>query len=376
MGRLWSFLLVTLCLLSLGACSPLSQVQAQDRLFADMSLELVDTYTLPATGPGNLPLGGLSGWAYDRQQDLFYAVSDDKQKPRFYTLKADWSRAGRSPQLKKIEIKNATLLKDAQGNPLKPNQWDLEGIALSPEGALWVSSEGARDGTQAPFLAKFDRQSGQLLETLTIPSAFIPGADPPRGLRKNLGFEALALAPGAALPSDPYRLFTVPESALAQDLDPDAPPERLPLRWLHYLVNSGGPAVLLAEHLYYLDPPPSGTLLQGLSEIAALSREGIFLSLERALDLTGFSAKLFQVVNANATDTRTIASFQGNIADLVPLQKRLLLDLNTLDLELDNLEGMTLGPRFPDGTESLWLISDNNFRQDQVIQILVFRLRG
>ncbi|MEB3174760.1 MAG: esterase-like activity of phytase family protein, partial [Cyanobacteriota bacterium] len=45
-------------------------------------------------------------------------------------------------------------------------------------------------------------------------------------------------------------------------------------------------------------------------------------------------------------------------------------------LELDNLEGMTLGPRFPDGAESLWLISDNNFRQDQVIQILVFRLRA
>ena len=56
------------------------------------------------------------------------------------------------------------------------------------------------------------------------------------------------------------------------------------------------------------------------------------------------------------------------------MKKTLLLDLNTLGIPLDNVEGMTLGPRLPDGRRSLVLVSDNNFAASQFTQFLLFAL--
>jgi hypothetical protein len=58
------------------------------------------------------------------------------------------------------------------------------------------------------------------------------------------------------------------------------------------------------------------------------------------------------------------------------MRKQLLLDLEDLGIELDNLEGITLGPRLPDGSPSLIAIGDDNFSEDQTSQILLFRLQG
>jgi len=41
---------------------------------------------------------------------------------------------------------------------------------------------------------------------------------------------------------------------------------------------------------------------------------------------------------------------------------------------IDNLEGMTLGPPLPDGSTSLWLLSEDNFDDDQTTQVWLFRL--
>jgi hypothetical protein len=58
------------------------------------------------------------------------------------------------------------------------------------------------------------------------------------------------------------------------------------------------------------------------------------------------------------------------------LRKKLLLDLNELGISLDNLQGMTLGPRLSDGTQSLLLVSNNNFVKEQGSQFLLFRLNS
>ena len=50
-------------------------------------------------------------------------------------------------------------------------------------------------------------------------------------------------------------------------------------------------------------------------------------------------------------------------------RKRLLLDLDDLGIPLDNVEGMTFGPR-----RSLVLVSDNNFAAAQFTQFLVFAM--
>ena len=110
-----------------------------------------------------------------------------------------------------------------------------------------------------------------------------------------------------------------------------------------------------------------------MTELLVLEKQGYFLSLERTFGFTGVGAKIFQVAVNNATDTSTFDSLQ-EISGIQPLRKNLVLDLQDLDIYLDNLEGMTLGSRLPDGSHSLILISDNNFNDEQVTQLLLFRL--
>jgi hypothetical protein len=52
--------------------------------------------------------------------------------------------------------------------------------------------------------------------------------------------------------------------------------------------------------------------------------------------------------------------------------KWLLLDLDRLGIPLDNVEGLTFGPRLRDGRRSLVLVSDNNFAPAQFTQFLLF----
>jgi hypothetical protein len=118
-----------------------------------------------------------------------------------------------------------------------------------------------------------------------------------------------------------------------------------------------------------LDPDSTG-----LTELIALPQEGYFLSLERTLGFSGFGAKIFQVATNNATDTSMLLSIKGKQNLIVPVRKKLLLDLSDLGIKLDNLEGMTLGSRLKDGSQTLILVSDNNFKEEQVTQFLIFRL--
>ncbi|MFM1843910.1 MAG: hypothetical protein RLZZ490_2653 [Cyanobacteriota bacterium] len=370
-------LIISISCLNLTACTlPIAQVQAETRLFPDLSLEFLASYTLPQQTFQDLPVGGLSGLVYDRSQDLYYAVSDDRRSPRFYRLEIPLEQTRAGIKIKEISVKDVIVLKKADGQPYHPQTLDPEGIALSPRNTVYISSEGVMKSQSAPVIGEFDPQTGQLLNELPLPRRFLPESGPVKGIRDNLGFEPLTIAATSVLPDDPFRLFVATESALAQDIDPENPPNNAPVRWLHYLINSVGPPVLVSESLYRLDPAPAGTLSHGLSEMLALPKEGYFLSLERTFGLTGFGAKLFQVVNGNATDTSNVESFQPGTQNLTPMRKQLLLDLAELGIELDNLEGLTLGPKLVDGSQSLLLLSDDNFNPDQQTQLLLFRLRG
>lgn len=351
-------------------------VQAESRLFLPLSLEFLDSYTLPKQAIEDLPVGGISDLTYDRQRDVYYAVTDDRRSPRFYTMHLTIVPGQESTEIAKAEIVKMTKLRTSGGETYGRQLLDPEGIALSPRQTLFISSEGVLSSQSPPLIAEFDPQTGRELEQLPLPNRFLPQANPPQGIRDNLGFEALTIAATSTLADDPFRLFTATESVLAQDFDPDNPPKEIPLRWLHYVINSVGPPVLVSENLYPLDPAPAGTLLHGLSAMVALPREGYFLTLERTFGLTGFQGKIFQTVNANATDTSRIATFQSGTNTINPMRKQLLFDLEDLGIQLDNLEGITLGPGLPDGSTSLIAISDDNFSGDQSTQILLFRLQG
>jgi hypothetical protein len=55
--------------------------------------------------------------------------------------------------------------------------------------------------------------------------------------------------------------------------------------------------------------------------------------------------------------------------------KRLVLDVATTGIRrVDNIEGMTFGPKLPNGNRSLIMVSDDNFGNTQISQFLAFEV--
>ncbi len=369
-----------LILVSLTACS-LPRIRAEDRLFLPVAVNFLDHYSLAQQPFRDTTLGGLSALAYDRQRDRFYALSDDRGKygpSRFYQLAISWRpQQDGQPGFDNVTVESVTALRNQEGNLFSPGYLDPEGMALAPNNRLWISSEGDDRQNALPLIGEFDRTTGQLQRTLTIPSRFLAGSSTagPVGVRNNLGFEALTLTAdsGLAAAREPFRLFTVSESALAQDYDND-PSRPLYSRFLHYLV-SPEQTTLIAEHTYPLDLEPSGAIVNGVTDLLAIDPGGHFLALERAYGLRGFDVKLYQWATGGATDTSSLPSLAPPGRDLRPIAKQLVVDFKDAPWPVDNLEGMALGPRLPDGSQSLILITDNNFQPEVKSQLILLRLR-
>ncbi|MGF1539010.1 MAG: esterase-like activity of phytase family protein [Pleurocapsa sp.] len=369
-------------LISLTACSLPKPVNANDRIFLPLTLEFLDLYELPKTTFKETPVGGLSAITYDRRSDRFYILSDDRSNrapARFYTVKIDFQPQGDNDKiaLNNLKIEEVTFLQDETGNNYPPGTIDPEGIALSPRGTVFITSEGDPTKNIQPFIAEFELKTGQKKLDLPIPQHYLWNEDTenPQGIQENLSFESLTIPTNGLLPDDPFRLFAANEASLLQDREEINAETQDKIRFLHYVINPFGRPVLVAEHLYLLEPASVETIANGLTELMALDTDAYFLSLERTFGFTGAGAKIFQTIIGNATDTSNIASLKGELNRVVPLKKQLLFDLQTLGMYIDNIEGMTLGPRLRDGSQSLILVSDDNFNEEQVTQFWLFRLK-
>ena len=343
-------------------------------MFRDFSLELVDQIEIPKEKFQDTLLGGLSAIAYNRELDVFYVLSDDRGKrdpARFYTFKLEIEQQQEEIKIASFEPQNVTFLITDKDKKYKEGTIDPEGLAISPRNTIYISSEGNPTKDVEPFIAEYDITTGKQISELPIPQRYLT-EEGSKGIQENSAFESLTIN-RTGLPEDPFRVFTATENALLQDESFEGE-EQARIRFLHYLVNPVGNPIIVAEYLYLLEPAPVEVISNGLTELLALPTEGYLLSLERTYGFTGAGAKIFQVVVGNATDTSQIESMRGNLGQIQPLKKELLLDLADLGIYLDNLEGMSLGPRLPDGSRSLLLISDDNFNDEQISQLLLFRL--
>ncbi|MEL6787624.1 MAG: esterase-like activity of phytase family protein [Cyanobacteria bacterium J06607_15] len=368
-------LLTISLLLSLSACNLPARVTAEERMFRDFSLELVDQITIPKEKFQDTIMGGLSALAYNRELDVFYVLSDDRGKrspARYYTFKLEVEQQQQQLKIASFEPQNVTILFDEEGKKYKKGKIDPEGLAISPRNTVYISSEGNPSKDVKPFIAEYELSTGKKLSSLPMPQRYLTD-EKSQGIQDNSAFESLTIN-RTGLPEDPFRIFTATEAALLQDESFEGE-EQSRIRFLHYVVNPVGEPIIVSEYLYLLDPTPVEVISSGLTELLALPTEGYFLSLERSYGFMGAGAKIFQVVVGNATDTSNIRSLRGDLGQIQPLRKELLLDLQDLDIYLDNLEGMSIGPRLPDGSKSLLLISDDNFSDEQVSQLLLFRLK-
>ena len=374
--------LVGIAIFLASAITPMGE--ASSRIFNKLSIEYIGQYQVPHNlMVEDTPVGGLSGLTYDRALDQYYAVSDDRSDrapARFYTVKLDLDTTNpQAIKFTKANITNVTLLRDANGETYKSGTIDPEAIAMTPQGSVFVSSEGDRGKGIPPFINEFDLKTGRQKLVLPIPTRYLPDTEGKRGVQNNLAFEGITLAPTGTIPAvgEPLRIFAATESSLMQDkevtkIGKDGKIPGAKNRWLHYILTSI--PELISEHLYQLDSPPIATIEHGLSEIQSIDTSGHFLTVERSFGLFGFRIKLFQVTTGGATDTSKIASFKGNTT-IQPIQKQLAFDLKKLNTYIDNQEGMTLGAKLPDGSQILLLVSDNNFLKQQMTQFLLFKIQ-
>ena len=300
-------------------------------------------------------VGGLSSITYDARRDVYYAVSDDPgqfQPTRFYTVRLAVGDGRLSDG--DVRFTGVTTLLAPDGKPYAPFSLDPEGLALTKDRELIFTSEGVPASGIDPFIRR-NALDGSFLGALPVPDAFRVTADQSSGVRPNLGFESAGV--------HGQHLFTANEGALYQDGPAATVASGSPVRILRYNLRTER---LERQWAYVTDPvaeapvPPTAFSVNGIVELLPLS-ETHLIAMERSFSVgvpgTGNTIKLYDV------------RLRGTTA-----HKRLLLDLDELGIPLDNVEGLTLGPRLRHGRRSLVLVSDNNFAATQFTQFLLFAM--
>jgi hypothetical protein len=341
---------------------------------------LVGDVVLPqlnARGMPRVDVGGLSGAFYDAERNRLYAVVDDRQRPRVLgfdvTLEPAVSLASRE----------LVALKPPPGNG---RTLDAEGLAPSPQGTWFVSSEGDPvQGTQPVAGIHEYGRDGTFVRSLPLPAAYRnAGGSAPSGMRLNLSLEALSASP------DGRWLFAGMESSLLQD-GPAANADRGAIvRLLAYdLRNRNAPP---REYAYLTDPMPRPAAWTptdgdaGVVDVLALSGTDL-LVLERGYvveDPTPTSRRentirIYRVRLAAGAEVTGRESLVRTPPQ-APLKKELMLDLASVAAHfserlrrLENFEALTFGPRLPDGSDTILLLSDDNFSPSQVTALIALR---
>jgi hypothetical protein len=347
-----------------------------------------------------LPVGGLSSIDHVPATGHYLAISDDRSDrgpARFYELTLDLSKFRRSasPGDAGVGWVDMTSILDLDGQPFGRNKVDPESLRLDTRrNLIYWSNEGQRTsaGFQNPTVRRMPLD-GKPAGEFPVPAYYLPSgsagglAAGDMGVHNNLAFESIAITP------DGKTLWTMSENALAQDGPPAALGRGSRARMLSFDLDSGKAG---AEYVYEVGPlpfppaRPGDFATNGVPEMLALS-EHEFIVIERAYAVgadtpgiaaqnklpTGNTIKLFLVDTRGATDVSGWPSLKGR--DLVPVKRRLLLDLSTLKnddgsvLALDNVEGLTLGPLY-EGKRTLILVSDNNFNPAQFTQFIALTI--
>ena len=276
---------------------------------------------------------------------------------RFYTL-----RIGVGGGAPAVQIVAVTTLRDAAGQPFAPLSLDPEGLALTKDDTLVITSEGFANRLIDPWVREFGldgRQLGALPVPVRLPAERRrhPRRAPEPRLRER----------GDAA-ERPLPLHRRPRTRSSRTARPRPSPPA---------ARRGSSATTSQRRR----ARPAVRLLDGSDRRAARAREpvrgqrprraaaaeqpvpaldGALVLGRRARAPATRSSSTTSRSRARTTSTASTASRRCSPAS-EPVEKTLLLDLDELGIPLDNVEGMAFGPNLPDGRRSLILVSDNNF---------------
>ncbi|WP_372509640.1 esterase-like activity of phytase family protein [Mycolicibacterium smegmatis] len=348
---------------------------------ADTPLEYLGQWQLPpqeAGAPNRI--GGLSGITYDPAHQTYYLISDDKTEHgpvRFHTARIGLSGNG----VDDVQFVGVQPLLDESGKPFGPNNFTSNPPVLAPDAEaiaydagrrlLYWTSEGYihDDASGKPAILqpwiRVAGLDGAYQGEFALPPSFMFTGDQTAGPRPNGVLEGLSLTP------DGRYLFAAMEQPLYQDGPATDENHTGLVRITKFDTVTRTP---VAEYAYPVDRAAPETGFNGVSDILALS-ETSFLVIERAASLPRqVAVSVYRADTGPASDVLDVASLRDQA--VTPMTKTLAADLRAtpgLD-RLDNIEGLTLGPRLPDGRQSVVLVSDDNFQPFEVTQFLAFAL--
>lgn len=347
------------------------------------SVKFLDEYIMPLNQNfQNTLVGGLSGIDYDAKANRYYMISDDPSQfsaARVYTAAIDI----KENKIDTVRLTGVIPILQENGKEypkygtVKNLKADGESVRYNPtdNNLIW-SNEGERlfkngDSLIIQPALTFITPQGKFIDTIPLPRGF-HFTKSENGPRKNALFEGLSYA-------DDYKtLYASLEEPLYQDGRQAAfGYDKALTRILKFDVSS---KTNIAQYAYNLgDLPVNPTMesdwnLNGISEILAVNNHTL-LVMERAWakghDDHSF-VKLYLVDLNGAENEIDNLSFVKNPPK--PLKKKLLFDFDTLNMHIDNFEGITFGPDLPNGHKSLIFCADNNFGKTQVQQFFLFEV--
>ena len=323
-------------------------------------------------------VGGLSAISYDPGRQVYYVISDDrsaKNPARFYTVgitfpdnklgSVDW--VATTPFVDKTGSPFPSLAPDAASPVIPP---DPEGIAFDERRQqLYWSSEGERitkDRARPLLLNPWVRVAGldgDYRGEFTLPAGLDMSADD-TGARQNHALEGLTLTP------DGSSVWAAMEAPGYNDGEAPTYEHGALTRVTRFDVDTGTPTVQFAYPLDSVSAGMGGD--NGLSDLVALDDDN-FLVIERGYG-TFAVTRIYRASIAGADNILDRPSLTG--ASLKVMSKTLIADLSKLPEipPLDNVEGITLGPKLSDGRQSVVLVTDDNFNAQQVTQFYAFAM--
>ncbi|MDD2792240.1 MAG: esterase-like activity of phytase family protein [Sediminibacterium sp.] len=360
--------------------SKIVQTQLPDHIGG---LKLLDVYTIPhALNFKGTNVGGLSGIDYDVSGDRYFLICDDRSSinpARFYTAKIPI----KNNKIDTVLFTDAVFLKDenrhyypdSKTNPARTP--DPEAMRYDPlQGNLIWSSEGerivrAKDTVLTnPSITRINL-SGNQTDSFALPANLHMRATE-NGPRQNGVLEGMSFA-------DNYKtLYVNVEEPLYED-GPRAElsPNKAYVRIYRFDVAARKNT---AQYAYELDPvayppTPAGSFkVNGIPDLLSLGNNRL-LVLERSYS-TGripCTIKVFVADLNTATDISNNPSLKTN-TQFTPVQKQLLLNMEDLKVFTDNIEGVSFGPRLPNGNPTLLFVADNNFSPFQQSQVFLFEI--
>ena len=363
--------------------SDAAQLRAPFTLSVEAVVEVPTSRILPESDLART--GGLSGVAYDAVGKRWLAIADSRKVLRAYAFDFVVDASGfHARPLGAHEIVRGPS--SQVGGVL-----DFEGITVLPDGRIILSSEGdlRTDDISNPALVEIGRDFSVRFE-IPVRDRYLPRLSgvPQRGVRDNAAFESLTSTP------DGQRLFTGVEEPLRQDDEIPAFGRGARGR-IAELVRDGERFVPGREFIYPLEPLRAPASIDarvgntGLVDLLAID-DHTLLALERGFVRgrdreTGATrnfndVRIFRVSVDGADDVSGVESLHDEVL-LRPVTKELLLALDdvrprpgTLPADNENFEAISIGPRLPDGSASVIILSDDNFSPTQHSYAMLLRV--